>query len=262
MLRIVVLILLLSNAAYYAWSHGMLGAALAPVVEGEPQRLEQQIHPEYLHVVLDATGLETDPLDAPQPGAPAEEAMPEEAPAYEAAAEAEADTPAPAVETATNPPPSSTPARQPARGICLQAGIFDTPQADALRRALTNWPADSWQLETVQINGRWMVYLGPLADEKAVLQRRSELRAKGIDFDRPGLAREPGLSLGRYSTEAAAQRARQDLIARGIGNTRIVVDRPPGQGFSLRLPSVDDDLRVRLRALRPALGGKTLQPCP
>jgi len=252
MLRIVVLILLLSNAAYYAWSHGMLGAALAPVVEGEPQRLEQQIHPEYLHVVLDATGLETDPLDAPQPSAPAEEAAPEEAPTYEAAAEAEADT----------PPPPSTPARQPTRGICLQAGIFDTPQADALRRALSNWPAGSWQLETVQINGRWMVYLGPLADEKAVLQRRSELRAKGIDFDRPGLAREPGLSLGRYSTEAAAQRARQDLMARGIGNTRVVVDRPPGQGFNLRLPSVDDDLRVRLRALRPALGGKTLQPCP
>jgi len=256
MLRIVVLILLLSNGAYYAWSHGMLGASLTPVIDGEPQRLKQQIHPEYLHVVLDAVELEIDPLDAPKSDTYVEEATPETV-AFEAAMEAEADTPVPAVEIAT----SAAPARQRARGVCLQAGIFDATQADALRSALASWPTGSWQLDNVQINGRWMVYLGPLADEKAVLQKRSELRAQRIDFDRPGLALEPGLSLGRYSSEDGAQRARQDLAARGIGNTRVVVDRPPGQGFTLRLPSVDDDLRVRLRALHPALGGKTPQPC-
>src|SRR3954468_14487543 len=52
MLRLAVLLLLLANAAYYAWSQGWLaGAGLERARQTEPQRLRQQIKPEALRIV-------------------------------------------------------------------------------------------------------------------------------------------------------------------------------------------------------------------
>lgn len=54
MLRLVVLLLVLANAGYFAWSQGLLAAwGLAPAVTGEPQRLRQQIKPEALRILRD-----------------------------------------------------------------------------------------------------------------------------------------------------------------------------------------------------------------
>lgn len=52
MLRLLVLILILANGVYYAWSEGMLrSAGFAPVQQQEPQRLTQQLKPEALRVL-------------------------------------------------------------------------------------------------------------------------------------------------------------------------------------------------------------------
>jgi len=242
MLRIAAILLLLANLAYYAWAHGMLGN-LAPLVEGEPHRLEQQIQPELLLITPAIDDLLL--ADVP-PEPPAIEPSPiDELPAPEEVLAAPENT---------APPPARN-------TRCLQAGVFDAIQSTQLRNALSNWPEDSWILESTPISGRWMVYLGPLADEKAVAQKRSELRALGVDFDRPGLALEPGLSLGRYSSEERAQHAHAALVGKGIGTLRVVVDRPAAPGFTLRLPAVDSELQARLRTLRSALGNKTLREC-
>ena len=52
MLRLLALILLLLNGAYFAWSQGMLRAyGFGPAEQTEPQRLTQQIRPEALKVL-------------------------------------------------------------------------------------------------------------------------------------------------------------------------------------------------------------------
>jgi len=52
MLRLFVLILLLANGVYYAWSQGLLkGYGFAPVSQSEPQRISAQIRPEALKVL-------------------------------------------------------------------------------------------------------------------------------------------------------------------------------------------------------------------
>lgn len=64
MLRLLVLLLLLANAGYFAWTQGWLApAGLAPAAQSEPQRLEQQVRPDALRVLsaeemarLDANG--------------------------------------------------------------------------------------------------------------------------------------------------------------------------------------------------------------
>jgi hypothetical protein len=52
MLRLIVLLLLLANAAYFAWSQGLLASTgFAPVQQSEPQRIAQQIRPEAVRVL-------------------------------------------------------------------------------------------------------------------------------------------------------------------------------------------------------------------
>ena len=227
MLRLAVVLLLLANAGYYAWSQGLLrGWGLAPVDESEPQRMEQQIAPQNLRLL-------------PQGGKGA------------ASSAAPAGPASPATVAAPPEPPA-----------CLQAGVFDARQADALRRAAAVLPEGSWTLEPTPITGRWMVYMGRFPDEEAVAKKRAELRALKIPYDRPGAALEPGLSLGRFSTEEAAQRGMALLANQGVRTARVVQERADAPGFMLRLPAVNDTLRTRLdTTLQPALAGKTLRPC-
>lgn len=52
MLRLIVLLLLLANGAYFAWAQGLLAAwGVAPTQQSEPQRLVQQIRPEALKIL-------------------------------------------------------------------------------------------------------------------------------------------------------------------------------------------------------------------
>ena len=239
MLRFLVLVLLLANAGYYAWSQGLLQSwGLAPVQQAEPQRLQQQIQPEALRIVgakapppVAATASGADGAESPAAAEPASAA-------------------------------SVPVAAAPSAGECLQAGVFDEEQADALRRAAAALPQGSWSLQRTTIAGRWMVYMGRFADGDALAKKRAELREIGVPFDRPNNASlEPGLSLGRFSTEDAAQRGLSNLAAKGVRTARVVQERPDAPGFMLRLPTVDEALRAQVEALRPALAGKTLRPC-
>jgi len=52
LLRLLVLLLLLANGAYFAWAQGLLAAwGVAPAQQSEPQRLAQQIRPEALRIL-------------------------------------------------------------------------------------------------------------------------------------------------------------------------------------------------------------------
>jgi hypothetical protein len=52
MLRLTVLLLVLANAAYFAWSQGLLAPwGIAPAQQSEPQRLEHQIKPQAVRIL-------------------------------------------------------------------------------------------------------------------------------------------------------------------------------------------------------------------
>lgn len=68
MLRLLVLLLLLANGAYFAWAQGYLQPwGMGPLQQSEPQRLEQQIRPEAVRVL---SREETRRIDATAPRAP------------------------------------------------------------------------------------------------------------------------------------------------------------------------------------------------
>lgn len=218
MLRLVVLVLVLVNGLYFAWSQGFLQSwGAAPTQQSEPQRLTQQIRPEALRL------LNTD-----------------EARRIESAA---------------------TPA---ARGPeCLQAGLFDERQATAVRQTLEPLlPAGSWTLEASVEPARWIIYMGKYLTPDAVTRKKAELRQLGVSFE--GLsnpALEPGLSLGGFTSQAAAQQQLDRLAQRGVRTARVTQEREEARGQVLRLPVVDDALRARLEEVRTVLNGKPLRTC-
>lgn len=233
MLRLAVIVLLLANAGYYAWSHGWLRSwGLAPVEQTEPQRMAQQIRPETLRILR---ARETPPV-APS--------VASEAPAFAPPARA----------------PAAMAASAPAT-VCLQAGTLDQRQADAVRTAAAALPQGSWSLESTPIPGRWMVYLGRFADDEALDKKRAELRARKVDHDRAGGTLELGLSLGRFASKEAAERELTNLGTKGVRTARVVQERAEAPGFTLRLPAVNDALRAQLDVLRTAMAGKTLRAC-
>ncbi|HMN21663.1 MAG TPA: SPOR domain-containing protein [Ottowia sp.] len=236
-LRHLVVLLLLANLAFWSWSEGWLREiGLAPETAAEPDRLARQVLPQSLSI---------GPAPRPVPGR-----------GEQGSAPVAVATPA-----AQTPPVSPAPAPAPVAGstACLQAGPFDAPQADALRSAAASWPPGSWRLEGSQLPGRWMVYLGPLADADAVAGKRGELRELGVGVDRPGAALEPGLSLGRFATRESADRALVEQERKGVRGVRVVQERQDTPVHILRLPRVDAELRARLGEL--PLAGRELRPC-
>jgi hypothetical protein len=68
MLRLLVLLLVLANAGYYAWSHNVLApVGLAPTPQSEPQRVAQQMRPEAVRLLPgdEARRIESTPLPKP-----------------------------------------------------------------------------------------------------------------------------------------------------------------------------------------------------
>lgn len=281
MLRLAVVLLLLANAGYYAWTQGLLREwGLAPVDESEPQRLQQQIAPNNLRLlppqrapgdVGTQAALAAAPAStpaaaataaAPESAASASATSPDSAPASTPASAPASAPAAPAPTNAASAANTSRPADQGEPRVCLQAGVFDADQAQSLRQAAASLPGGSWALEPTTIPGRWMVYMGRFADDDALARKRAELRALKIAYDRPAAALEPGLSLGRFSTEEAAQRGLAQLVGQGVRTARVVQERADAPGFTLRLPAVAQSQRARVQAtLAPALAGKTLRPC-
>jgi len=217
MLRLLVLVLLLANAAFLAWSHGLLLAwGVGPMQQSEPQRLQQQIHPEAVRVLAPAElkQLEAQAAQAPRP--------PE----------------------------------------CLQTAALDPSQLAPLHSVLETWPAGTWSLEPVTEPARWIIYMGKYAGVEQVARKRAELRQIGVSFEaltNPDL--EPGLSLGSFPTEAAANAQMATLAAKGVRTAHVVQERPEQKGQRLQLPAVDDALRPRLDELKFALAGKPLRAC-
>ena len=240
MLRLAVIVLLLANAGYFAWSQGHLRPwGWAPQEQAEPQRMNQQIRPETLQILkVNASKTSSSaPVPAPAPATAA----------------------APTASTTGTDTPASAAATDPAE--CLQAGVFDERQAEALRTAAAGLPQGSWALEPTPIAGRWMVYMGRFEDQETLDRKRAELRARKVAHDRAGGTLELGLSLGRFTTKDAAERELANLGTKGVRTARVVQERPDAPGFTLRLPAVNDALRPQLDALRSAMAGKTLRSC-
>ena len=231
MLRSLVVMLVLANASYLAWTKGWLASyGLAPASQSEPQRLAQQLQPEALRILSPLEARQLDPSGASEVGA----------------------------ESSPGPSARVQPAAE-----CLQAGLFNEEQTAALRNRLQSaLPAGSWLLESSNQPAQWMVYMGKYSGLDALAKKRNELRQLGVAFEpvnNPLL--EPGLSLGSYSSRNEADSALARIAKNGVRTAKVIPSQQELRGQKLKLPAVDANLRAQLDAIKPSLAGKTLQKC-
>lgn len=235
MLRFALLVLLLANAGYLAWTQGWMATlGWAPAVQTESYRLQQQVRPDVLSIAPQVA----EPINAPR----TPEVQPE------------------ALVTTVSEPTEEV---LPESTICLQSDSMDEAKSSALQRSLQGsaLPASSWQLQTSSVSGRWMVYLGKFPNDTALEKRRADLRARKIAYDRAGGNLEPGLSLGRFSSEEAAARELSRMLNQGVRGARVVQERTPQTLYTLRVEQATAAQHNQLRSMLPALG-ITLRACP
>lgn len=279
MIRFAIVLLLLANAGYYAFSQGMLRSlGWGPEDPSEPERVQQQVKPEALRILTpqEAKQAQEQPRTAPAETAPAPApvAAPAPASASDPAAVAVAE---PATDTAdktaaeadklavkTTDKPADKPAEKPEKPEkkeCLVAGNFDAKQVDALRLQLAKLPEGSWRLDSSTSAGRWMVYVGKFSSQEALDTRRDELRALDISTDRARIASlEPGISLGRFSSEEAAERHLASMGKKGVSGAKVVVERPEAVSYTVRWPKMDAATKKRVQSWH-VMDGKELRSC-
>ncbi len=149
--------------------------------------------------------------------------------------------------------------------VCLQLGPYTTSPAAvgaALRAAGLSPVARQHALPA-----QWMVLMGPYPDAAALHRKLAELRALKLPagsyapvVDRPRW--EPGVSLGVFSSRAAAEQELTRLRGHGVGSAHVVQRNAGFEAAYWRLDGLDAAGAARLRELdAAALGHRTPQPC-
>lgn len=247
MLRLIVVLLVMANAAFYAWHRGWLDAVLGTTTQGQqdPQRRSQQVNPERLIVV-------GGPSIGPDSTAPAAAAEAASLAVPNAAAEATGQAPA----------ASSAPTQIEAR--CLEAGPFTVDEsrqaASQMGRIL---PKGAWTTQAVAVPGLWLIYMGPYPDAETLERKQAELRRiKPLSFEevRSPSSLAMGFSLGRYGNENLANAALESMRLRGVRTARVVNARPPMSLTVLKVAQADSATQARLSSL-PLPAGKGFIAC-
>jgi hypothetical protein len=226
MLRLFALVMLLANAGYFAWSQGHLRPlGWGPLEQREPERLAQQVAADQLRL------------------------------------EGAASPPATAGTTVT----AATASAPVEPTVCHQVSGLNPTQASALTTALGGAGLDSsrWTQEESVLPERWIVYVGKFPSADLLNRKKTELRSLRVEFrevNAPAL--QPGLALGTYSTETAAQTALQELGRAGVRSAKVTKEREEQRTLAVRLPALTDTERAGIEALVLQAAGKALAACP
>lgn len=242
MLRSLVLILLIVNAAFFAWSQGWLNkmVGVQPDSQHEPQRLSQQIHADKIVV------------HAPSGHGGSGKKPPDATASASGASAAAAGASLPAASAASSAAPVAAAAGKDSK--CVEAGPFTATEYAGVEASVKNvLPAGSWNSHAVAIQGLWLVYMGPYHDADMLERKQIELRRiKGLNFEEVSTPASlaQGISLGRFTRIEDAEAGLAAMRNRGIRTARIVNLRPAAEVQVLKVPQASVGMQVALAGLK------------
>jgi len=248
MLRALVLLFLLVNAALYYWLHSDPQALQS---DREPQRLDHQVAPDAIQVLPDlpasgARGASSASASAASASG-ADVALAAASSAGAVAATASAATVSFAHKTSA------------ADLDCSETPPLDDARFAALKQALAKAgvPADAIAERRQPQGGSWMVYLGRFADSQTWQQKADELGKLDVKFERVNTPTTlaPGLALGHFTSSADAAKKLDEFTKHGVHGARVV---------TLAQPTVLRHLQVRAAdpAWHHAIGAQRFDSCP
>lgn len=231
MLKFCFAVLLLANAALFAYGQGFLGSFQGE--EHEPARLQKQLNAKQLTLITaakaNAAGAAIAPADA-QPAAPA--AAPEPKPAL----------------------------------ACLEVGNFVL--ADARRFEAQVAPLELGERQARRnVQGQeissYMVMIAPAATRDVAEKRAAELRAKGVaDFYIiPDGQQKNGISLGVFKAESAAQTELAKLAKQGVTTARVAPRYSPSKQMLFQFRDIDAATRVKLERIAGKFPEQQVRGC-
>lgn len=258
-LRVLFLLLVAANLAFFAWQRFM--APADPALD--PQPMAQQLEPGRLRIV------------------PAQELAQIAAAPATGAAQAKPAAPAPEAGVAAKPAPDSSAAAKPAPEPALPAKPASPPEPAPL--ACVEWGSFSPQeatragerLEPLALGARlaqfrgeesavWWVFIPPQANRATAQKKAAELKKLGVDdyfvVQDNGKLRW-SLSLGVFRTEEAARARLEALRARGVRSAQVGRRETRVAKVWFQVQNVDAALNARLREIAREFEGATLHDC-
>lgn len=214
MLRVLVLLLIVANAVFFAWTQGVLdGLVGSPRPEREPQRLAAQVRPELVQILpaaasatpaatasasapvgaaaasasasagaasaASAPGAATPSVSSGVPGgmaAASTAALPGSAASAAGIASVRAPVVAAAASLAAVPAGSASAPASASAAACLEAGPFTPAELVTAEAALKPMLASgAWAQRKASTGGEWMIYMGPYPDREAIDRKKAEL---------------------------------------------------------------------------------------
>lgn len=227
MLRALVVLLLLANLAFWAWTEGLLApVGLMPTSQRDPARLELQVQPDAVRVLS--------------------------ADAARAALAATAEAPARGATQCLEAGPFSTASIVAAEQALVAAGWpagswVRTPHEGAPQYAVVLGPFGNREA------------LQKKQDELGRL--RLEFETVDLPGDGGSATPQPGFALGRYANRTAADTALAAFSLRGVRTARVTSLKPAPGDSRLRADPLTPAQAEQLRALSGAALGAGFVPC-
>ena len=231
-MRTLFLLLILANAAFFAWSRYVSPSDAS----ADPLPLTRQIEPEKMKVVM--------PNEVPAP------------------APAPAPAAAPRTPTANAAP---APAAAPVALKCMEWGSFtiaDAPRAEKALEPLALGPRLA--LRRTEETAGWWVFIPPQGSRAAAVRKAAELKALAVD--EYFIVQEAGayrwaLSLGVFRNEEAAQARLVTLRNQGVRSAQAAPRETIVPKVWLQVKNVDAPLQARLKDTARTIEGSELREC-
>lgn len=254
-LRLFFFALLLANVAFFAWQKNA-----GPAEGHEPQRLQQEIEPDKLRLILPEK-----PVPAPVPEDKKAEASATEVKAAEAAAKpAEAGKSEPVKADAVKSDAAARKTEAAPTLLCKSFAGFTPESARAAQTAInSSSPATQVVLVTSKESTSYWVHIPPQSSKAGADKKVAELKEMGvsdsfiISDDGPN---KWAVSLGLFKSKDMADNYLQKLVKQGVRSAKIEVRDRGTEKVRLEVTAPAEALGVLAREIKP-LAGATLGEC-
>jgi len=271
-MRSLFVVLLLANVALFALDRGWFGQPFSERGR-DPARMRSELRADTIQVPrlpgINATD-EAPPAPAAEPAQSspaAPDAEPSAGAAIPAAATADAE-PAPAIPPTVPPAPAAAPASPPAPPeplACVEWGAFSEADLIIARKwANDHLPAAKQGTRREPGKQGWMVIVPPLPSASAAQAAAAQLGKNGVkDYFviQEGGPLQHAISLGVFSTEAAAKKQATILQGQGVRNAKVVARGAQGGKSWLRLDGVAAAGRRAIEGARNLFDRPTVRDC-
>ena len=228
MLKLIFALLLVANAALYAYGEGYLGQFSGN--EHEPARLHRQHNADKLELI--------------------------------SASKAES-----AVAALAPPAPAPVPRDEPAAVACLEVGNFALDESRKFENRLAPLElGDRQQRRNVaeQEVSSYIVHIPPQASRAAAEKKADELRELGVTnffILNDSSPLKWGISLGVFRTEAAAQAQLAALVKQGVQTARVAPRYASSKQVYFQFHDISEDAKARIAKIAARFPEQETRSC-